>query len=70
MLITACESVENLEEKAEHSGYQQFLLFPQCFSKVRYSTQGSYIHMLSIIPVPQEALKARISLVQFIPILT
>ena len=31
------ERVENIVEKGENAGYQQFLLFPQCLEKTSYT---------------------------------
>ena len=36
MMITACDRVENIVGKGENAGYQDFLLFPQCFQKVSF----------------------------------
>ena len=36
MMISVFQRVENTVEKAEHAGYQYFLLFPQCFQKCFY----------------------------------
>ena len=33
MMISVFDRVENIVEKGENAGYQQFLLFPQCFPK-------------------------------------
>ena len=34
------ERVENIVEKGENAGHQDFLLFPQCFQKTSYT--GSF----------------------------
>ena len=33
MIISVIDCVENIVGKGENSGYQHFLLFPQCFEK-------------------------------------
>ena len=33
MIISVFDRVENIVGKGENSGYQHFLLFPQCFEK-------------------------------------
>ena len=37
MMISVSKSVENIVGKGENAGYQQFLLFPQCFQKASFS---------------------------------
>ena len=36
-------TVENIVVKREHAGYQQFLLFPQCFQMASFSWSLSHI---------------------------
>ena len=33
MMISVCDSVENIVGNGENAGYQHFLLFPRCFEK-------------------------------------
>ena len=40
MTVSLCDRVENSVGKEENAGYQQFLLFPQCFPKP--SSLGSF----------------------------
>ena len=37
MMISVFDRVENIVGEGENAGYQQFLLFPQCFRKAFYS---------------------------------
>ena len=36
MVISVFDRVENIVGKGENSGYQHFLLFPQCFEKASF----------------------------------
>ena len=36
MIISVFDIVENIVGKGENAGYQQFLLFPQCFEKASF----------------------------------
>ena len=36
MMICVTDWVENIVRKGENAGYQQFLLFPQCFQKASF----------------------------------
>ena len=36
MMISLYDRVENIVGKGENSGYQHFLLFPQCFQKASF----------------------------------
>ena len=36
MIISVFDSIENIVGKGENAGYQQFLLFPQCFEKASF----------------------------------
>ena len=39
MMISPCDRAENIVKKGQNTGYQHFLLFPQCFQKA--SSKGS-----------------------------
>ena len=37
VMISLCNSLENIVDKEENAGYQHFHLFPQCFQKLSFS---------------------------------
>ena len=36
MMVSLSDRVENIVGKGENAGYQQFLIFPQCFQKTSF----------------------------------
>ena len=40
MMISLYDRVENIVGKGENSGYQHFLLFPQCFQSFPEASKG------------------------------
>ena len=37
IMVSVFDRIENIEAKGKKSGYQYFLIFPQCFQKASYT---------------------------------